>query len=104
MSIVLHGFGLGGGIAIGQAYILDKDLEDVAEFTLEEDEIGAELRRFEDALSATRKELEYLRSTIPSGAPAELGAFLSLSIMMLSDSQISKAPMEIIRKESCNSE
>lgn len=104
MSIVLHGFGLGGGIAIGQAYILDKDLDDVAEFTLELNEIDSELKRFEDALSMTRKELEYLRSSIPSGAPAELGAFLSLSIMMLSDSQISKAPLEIIKKESCNAE
>lgn len=104
MSIVLHGFGLGGGIAIGQAYILDKDLDDVAEFTLDNDEIPAELSRFEEALKATRKELEYLRSTIPSGAPAELGAFLSLSIMMLSDSQISQAPLEIIKRESCNAE
>lgn len=104
MSIVLHGFGLGGGIAIGQAYILDKDLDDVAEFTLEEHEIPAELNRFEEALKATRKELEYLRSTIPSGAPAELGAFLSLSIMMTSDSQISQAPLEIIKRESCNAE
>ncbi|RTL00717.1 MAG: phosphoenolpyruvate--protein phosphotransferase [Proteobacteria bacterium] len=104
MSIVLHGFGLGGGIAIGQAYILDKDLDDVAEFTLEENEIPNELARFEEALRATRKELEYLRSTIPSGAPAELGAFLSLNIMMLSDSQISQAPLDLIKRESCNAE
>lgn len=104
MSIALHGFGLGGGIAIGQAYILDKDLDGVAQFTLESNEIAAEIVRFEQAVKVTRKELEYLRGNIPSGAPAELGAFLSLNIMMLNDSQISQAPLEIIKQESCNAE
>ena len=104
MSIVLHGFGLGGGIAIGKAYVLNKDLSDAAELSLNIDEVGYEVKRFEEALLATRKELESLRNNIPSGAPAELGAFLSLNIMMLSDSQISKAPLDIIKADSCNAE
>lgn len=104
MSISLHGIGLGGGIAIGQAYILDKGLDDVILHTLEENEIILEIARFEEAVRNTRKELEYLRGSIPSGAPAELGAFLSLNIMMISDSQISQAPLDIIRQESCNAE
>ena len=104
MSIALHGYGLGGGIAIGQAYILDKDLDDVAQFTLEDDEIAGEIKRFEDAVKLTRKELESLRGNIPGNAPAELGAFLSLNIMMLSDGQISQAPIEFIKQESCNAE
>lgn len=104
MSIALHGFGLGGGIAIGQAYILDKDLDGVVQFTLDSDEIAKEILRFEDAVKSTRKELEYLRGTVPPGAPAELSAFLSLNIMMLADSQISQAPKDLIQKESCNAE
>lgn len=104
MSIVLHGFGLGGGIAIGQAFILDKDLDDVVPFSLDDEEIENEVNRFEEAVKSTRKELEYLRNTIPSNAPAELGAFLSLNIMMLSDSQVSQAPIDFIRQESCNAE
>lgn len=104
MNIALHGIGLGGGIAIGQAFILDKDLEDVAQFTLEDSEVATEVLRFENALRSTRKELEYLRGNIPYDAPAELGAFLSLNIMMLSDSQIAQAPVELIKRESCNAE
>ena len=104
MSIALHGIGLGGGIAIGQAYILDKSLDDATQHTLEQVEVTAEITRFEEALRNTRKELENIRGTIPSGAPAELGAFLSLNIMMLSDSQIAQAPIEIIKRESCNAE
>src|SRR6185437_14815072 len=56
------------------------------------------------ALQMTRRELERLRNNIPEDAPAELGAFLSLSIMMLNDSQIARAPIEIIRSEECNVE
>lgn len=104
MSIALHGIGLGGGIAIGKAYILDKDLDDATQNTLEDDEIVLEIARFEQAVKDTRKELEYLRTSIPPFAPAELSAFLSIHIMMLSDSQISKAPIELIKRDFCNAE
>ena len=104
MSITIHGIGLGGGITIGNAFILDKNLDDATHLKLEKHEVKAEITRFKDAVKQTRRELELLRSNIPSDAPAELGAFLSLSIMMLSDSQISHAPVKIIGEEECNSE
>ena len=101
---MIHGIGLGGGIAIGNAYILDKYLDDATLHFLEEDELPDEISRFEDAIYKTRLELERLRGDIPFDAPAELGAFLSLSIMMLNDSQISQAPIKIIKEEFCNAE
>jgi phosphotransferase system enzyme I (PtsI) len=104
MSIILHGIGLGGGIAIGNPYILDKSLDYVAPQALEPHEIKAEIDRFTDAVQQTRRELERLRNNIPEDAPAELGAFLSLSIMMLNDSQIASAPIDIIKSEECNVE
>lgn len=104
MSIAIHGIGLGGGIAIGNAYILDKHLDDATFHLLEDDEVDIEIQRFEEALKRTRRELELLRGNIPLNAPAELGAFLSLSIMMLGDSQISQVPIKIIQEESCNVE
>lgn len=104
MSIILHGIGLGGGIAIGNPYILDKSLDYVALQALEASEIESEVQKFTDAVQLTRRELERLRNNIPEDAPAELGAFLSLSIMMLNDSQIARAPIEIIRNEECNAE
>lgn len=104
MSIILHGIGLGGGIAIGNPYILDQNLDHVVLHVLEAHEIESEVNRFTDALQRTRRELERLRNDIPEDAPAELGAFLSLSIMMLNDSQIAGAPIEIIRYEKCNVE
>ena len=104
MSIILHGIGLGGGIAIGNAYILDKDLDYVAHQTLEPEEVAGEVLRFEEALNATRRELESLRNNIPLDAPSELGALISLNIMMLDDSQIAQATTQIIRDEECNAQ
>ncbi len=104
MSISIHGIGLGGGITIGNAYILDKNLDDATVHKLEKHEIKAEVLRFTDAVNQTRREFELLKTNIPKTAPSELGSFLSLSIMMLSDSKISKAPINIITEEECNAE
>lgn len=103
-SITLHGIGLGGGIIIAQAYILDQNLDNAINTVIEEDEVDQEIIRFEDALLRTRRELELLRNNIPQDAPAELGAFLSLNIMMLSDSQVSLAPARLIKSEQCSVE
>ena len=104
MSITIHGIGLGGGITIGNAYILDKNLDDATAHKLEKHEIKAEVLRFTDAVNQTRREFELLKTNIPKTAPAELGSFLALSIIMLSDSKIAKAPIDIITEEECNAE
>lgn len=103
-SIFLYGIGLGGGISIGNAYILDKYLDDAIHHSLDKKEVNAEVKRFEMAVSETKRELELLRKNIPADAPAELGAFLSLNIMMLNDAQISQAPLKLINEEECNAE
>ncbi|UTH75289.1 phosphoenolpyruvate--protein phosphotransferase [Chromobacterium sp. IIBBL 290-4] len=104
MSIILHGVAIGGGIAIGRAHLISRSMDDVAHYLLEDEEIPAEKSRFDEAVRATRKELEMLWGSIPENAPAELGAFLSLHIMLLSDVTISIEPREIIEKQRCNAE
>ncbi|KIA79057.1 phosphoenolpyruvate--protein phosphotransferase [Chromobacterium amazonense] len=104
MSIILHGVAIGGGIAIGRAHLISRSMDDVAHYLLEDDEVPAEKLRFDEAVRATRKELEMLWGSIPENAPAELGAFLSLHIMLLGDVTISREPREIIEKQRCNAE
>ena len=101
MSIYLHGIGLGGGYAIANAYILDKRLEDATHHSIDLQDLNSEIERFHDAIQQTRIELEVLRSNMQPNAPAELGTFLSLSIMMLGDSQVSQSPIDIITEELC---
>lgn len=104
MSIILHGVAIGGGIAIGRAHLISRSMDDVAHYLLEDEEVPAELARFDEAIRDTRKELEMLWGSIPENAPAELGAFLSLHIMLLGDVTISREPREIIEKQRCNAE
>ncbi len=104
MSISLHGIGIGGGIAIGRAHLISQSAADVAHYTLDAHELPAEKQRFETAIRATRKELEMLWGSIPENAPAELGAFLSLHIMLLNDATISREPLKVIDSLHCNAE
>ncbi|WP_047396855.1 MULTISPECIES: phosphoenolpyruvate--protein phosphotransferase [Chitinibacter] len=104
MSISLHGLGVGGGIAIGHAHLVSHTDIEIVHYVIPADGIAAELQRFDEAIRNTRKELEMLWGSIPDNAPAELGAFLSLHIMLLNDHTLSKEPRHIIETERCNAE
>ncbi|MDR3410958.1 MAG: phosphoenolpyruvate--protein phosphotransferase [Formivibrio sp.] len=104
MSITLQGIGIGGGIAIGYARLVTRTNIEVAHYRLAPEDVRAEIERFENAIRHTRKELETLWSSIPENAPAELGAFLSLHIMLLNDHTLSHEPIDLIENEHCNAE
>ncbi len=104
MSLVLQGKAVGGGIAIGRAYIVRQSMNNVPHYQVETDGIDQEIARFEEAIKMTRRQLEQLRISIPENAPTELGAFISLHLMLLNDATISREPMDLIEDESCNAE
>ena len=85
MSIVLHGVAAGKGIAIGHAHLITRGTTEVPQYDIDPDKLDAEVTRFDNAIKATRKELEQLRGAIPENAPTELGAFISLHLMLLTD-------------------
>ena len=88
MAIVLHGISAGKGIAIGRAHLITRGMEEVPQYDVSAADVAAETARFEAAVKATRRELEQLRSAIPENAPTELGAFISLHLMLLTLSLI----------------
>lgn len=102
--LTLQGIGIGGGIAIGHARVISRTDIEVVHFRIAPDEVDSEIQRFEEAIRQTRKELETLWSSIPENAPAELGAFLSLHIMLLNDHMLSKEPISLIESQYCNAE
>lgn len=104
MGIVLHGVAAGKGIAIGRAHLVVRGYEEVPQYDLAENEIAAETARFEAAIKTTRRQLEQIRSTIPENAPTELGAFISLHLMLLTDVTLSREPLDIIEEQHINAE
>ena len=104
MSFTLHGAGAGGGIAIGHAHLISSARMEVAHYAVAPENVELEVLRFNMAVDAVRAELQELRRSVPAGAPAELGAFLSLHLMILDDEMLSRQPRELIRTMKCNAE
>ncbi len=104
MSFSLQGIGVAGGIAIGYAHLTSSARVEVPQYMLDRKYIKEELARFDEAILATRAELETLRNNIPADAPAELSAFLDMHLMFLGDSMIAEEPKRLIRETQCNAE
>ena len=102
--IVLHGYAAGRGIAIGRAHLVVRGVSEVPQIELEADAAEAETERYEAAVKTTRRQLEQLRSAIPENAPTELGAFISLHLMLLTDVTLSREPIDIIEEQQINAE
>lgn len=102
--MVLHGYAAGKGIAIGRAHLVVRGISELPQYHLPESELDGEVARFDAAVKATRKQLEQLRSAIPENAPAELGAFISLHLMLLGDVTLSREPADILQEQAINAE
>ncbi|WMY91801.1 phosphoenolpyruvate--protein phosphotransferase [Snodgrassella communis] len=104
MCIVLHGVAVGAGVAIGRAHLVIRGMDDVPHRELSIDEVSAEVARYEQAIKTTRRQLEQLRTDIPQNAPSELGAFISLHLMLVGDVSLSREPIDIIEEKGVNAE
>jgi phosphoenolpyruvate-protein phosphotransferase (PTS system enzyme I) len=104
MSFALHGIAVSGGIAIGHAHLFSHAKLEVAHYVVPQAQVAEESARFEVAVRTVREELEAVRVTLPTTAPAELAAFIDLHLMILGDSTLSVIPRRIIETEQCNAE
>jgi phosphotransferase system enzyme I (PtsI) len=104
MSFTIHGIGVSGGIAIGQARLVSHTTLEVDHYTVPPAQVPEEASRFESAVAKVRAEMEALLDSVPATAPAEFAAFINLHLMILNDSMLSAAPRRIIETEQCNAE
>tara|TARA_B100000676_G_scaffold303450_1_gene353989 strand:- start:316 stop:2064 length:1749 start_codon:yes stop_codon:yes gene_type:complete len=100
----LDGTGIGRGIAIGRALVLDAPQNEVPQFQIDAKRVDDEVLRFNRAIAAVRQELQHLQSNLPSTAPPETSAFIDVHLLMLDDPLISKEPGESIRRDKINAE
>ncbi|MRX11597.1 phosphoenolpyruvate--protein phosphotransferase [Pseudoduganella sp. FT25W] len=103
-SFTLHGIPVSRGIAIGRAHLLAPAALDVKHYLVAEEQVEAEVARLQQALAAVHKELQTLWNELPKDAPTELGAFIDVHALILSDPMISEAPLDIIRARHYNAE
>jgi phosphotransferase system enzyme I (PtsI) len=102
--LALHGTGVSDGVAIGKAFVLQRELPEIPEYVIPREYIEEEVTRFQRAVEASRRQLMTIREHIPANAPPEATSFLDAHLLMLDDKMISQAPIEAIRKHQYNAE
>jgi phosphotransferase system enzyme I (PtsI) len=104
VSLILHGVGVSKGIAIGKAHVIDHIPLEIPEYCIPKEHLGDEINRFETALETAREQLRHIRGNIPSNTTTDVAAFIDTHLLMLDDSFITKAPVQLIRERQCNAE
>lgn len=103
-SFSLHGIPVSRGIAIGRAHLLAPAALDVRHYLIPEEQVEAEVARLQKAIATVHQELQTMWSELPKDSPAELGAFIDVHVLILSDPLIAEVPLDIIRARHYNAE
>jgi phosphotransferase system enzyme I (PtsI) len=103
-SFTLHGIPVSRGIAIGRAHLLAPAALDVKHYLISEEQVEDEVLRLQNAIASVQKELQVIWTDLPADAPAELGAFIDVHALILSDPMISEAAFDFIRARHYNAE
>jgi phosphotransferase system enzyme I (PtsI) len=103
-SFTLHGISVSRGIAIGRAHLLTPAALEVKHYLINEEQMEAEVARLQNAIQTVHKELQTIWSELPKDSPAEIGAFIDVHVLILSDPMLAEVPLDIIRKRHYNAE
>ncbi|HEY0847541.1 MAG TPA: phosphoenolpyruvate--protein phosphotransferase [Noviherbaspirillum sp.] len=103
-SFTLHGIPVSRGIAIGRAHLLAPAALDVKHYLIPQEQVEAEVQRLQKAIATVHKELQTIWNDLPKDSPAELGAFIDVHALILSDPMIAEVPLDIIRTRYYNAE
>ena len=100
----LHGTGIGGGIVIGRARVVESRQRDVLRYRVQPEQAWSEIERLETAIAVVKSELGELAEDLPDDAPSEARALLDVHAMILDDPALSGAARTAIREHLWNAE
>jgi phosphotransferase system enzyme I (PtsI) len=103
-EIFHHGQGVSNGVVYGPAYIITADALRVPRRTISHEEIEAELSRFEDALAATRADIERVKSALVRADKSDEAAIFDAHILILEDEALVESARRRIRDNHVNVE
>ncbi len=104
MSLTISGIGISRGIAIGHVHRLETGSVEVYESTIPRQLVEDEVARFRRAIRTARQQLKSIRNSIPESTPEDITEFIDTHLLMLEDSMLTVAPVELIRQNLCNAE
>jgi phosphotransferase system enzyme I (PtsI) len=100
----IHGTGIGGGITIGRARVLESRRFDVARYHVPTAGVNAEIARLDAALAEVKQGLRELVEHLPGDAPTEARALIEVQAMILDDPLLCEAARQQIMQEGWNAE
>ncbi len=103
-SLSLNGVGVSRGVAIGKAYLLQRDQLKVREYLIPPSLVKAEQERFRQAVDIAKEQLAEVRQKIPATTPVDIVSFIDTHLLMLSDKALAKDPVKLIDERGCNAE
>lgn len=98
-EIILKGIPAAPGIAIGKAFLLDREQYVIPRRTIKEDQIQAEIKRFRDALVATKNEIIDIKKRISEEMGVEHGQIFSAHLLVIEDSILMEEVISRLKKE-----
>lgn len=104
MTLALTGHAVARGIAIGQGHLAERNELEIGEYRIRPEDVETELRRFRDALTLSREQLQQLSDRVSQSAGTSASEIIQVHIMMLDDSSISDASEKRIREDLFNAE
>ena len=104
MSLWLTGIGVSRGIAIARVQKMHGGDLDAPEYTLEADQIEAEVARYNEAHRQAHAQLRDIRDQIPKGTPGDIAAFIDTHLLMMDDRSITETTAAHIRSLAINAE
>jgi phosphotransferase system enzyme I (PtsI) len=104
MSVTISGIGISHGIAIGNVHRLEWGEVEVHEASIPKELIEDEVARFHRAVRTSRQQLKAIRNSIPENTTADIIDFIDTHLLMLEDTLLTTAPVELIRQRQCNAE
>ena len=104
MSIAISGTGVSRGIAIGKVHRVERGEVEVYEAAIPKQLVEDEVARFRRAVRTARQQLKAIRNSIPETTRMDISDFIDTHLLMMEDSMLTAAPVELIREHQCNAE
>jgi len=100
----ISGTGIGGGIVIGRARVLESRRFDVARYHIAEELRPAEFTRLREAIDEVKRDIAALAEELPADAPSEARALLEVHSMILDDPSLAEAALDHVIDQGWNAE
>ncbi|KON81667.1 phosphoenolpyruvate--protein phosphotransferase [Azoarcus sp. PA01] len=105
MPFTIHGLPVSQGIAIGHVHLVSHAMLEVNHYHVAAKYLPEEMDRLDEAVATVQGELIGLKAAATTGqSHSEVGAFVDLQLMMLSDPMLVDAARELIEARRCNAE